>query len=249
MTDPARIQRQQEDDRQSLPEDTLLRRNWFRLVRFGFRLLYNEMAWTYDGVSWLVSLGQWRRWQSAAIPSLKGSRILELAHGPGHMLIELNRRGFQVFGYDLSPYMSRLAKKNLRKAELSVPLARGDARALPFARGSFDSVLTTFPTEFVVDVSTLSSLHRVLKPGGRLVIVPQARLKGGGPVRRALEWLFAITGQRVEPADDSWLARVWKETEQLMLSAGFVIDIEQKQLEESEVTIIVASKSKKSNRL
>ncbi len=35
---------------------------WVGLIKFGFRLLYQEMAWTYDWVSWLVSLGEWRRW-------------------------------------------------------------------------------------------------------------------------------------------------------------------------------------------
>jgi hypothetical protein len=40
---------------------------WWRLVRFGFRLLYNEMAFTYDAVSAVVSLGEWRSWQRAAL--------------------------------------------------------------------------------------------------------------------------------------------------------------------------------------
>ncbi|MCZ7544410.1 MAG: hypothetical protein M5R40_13175 [Anaerolineae bacterium] len=50
-----------------------LERLWWALVRFGFRLLYNELAFTYDLVSRVVSLGQWRAWQRAAF-SLSGRR-------------------------------------------------------------------------------------------------------------------------------------------------------------------------------
>ncbi|MCB9446672.1 MAG: class I SAM-dependent methyltransferase, partial [Ardenticatenaceae bacterium] len=49
---------------------------WKKLIRFGFRLLYNELAWTYDAVSWLVSLGDWRSWQQAALPFVLGPDVL-----------------------------------------------------------------------------------------------------------------------------------------------------------------------------
>ena len=39
-----------------------MQRLWWRFVRFGFRLLYNEFAWTYDFVAWVVSFGQWKAW-------------------------------------------------------------------------------------------------------------------------------------------------------------------------------------------
>ena len=80
---------------------TMLMKLWFTLVGFGFRLLYNEFAWTYDGVSWLVSLGDWRRWQVAALPFIVGRDVLEIGHGPGHMLLALQNAGFAVVGLDL----------------------------------------------------------------------------------------------------------------------------------------------------
>src|SRR5690606_30869240 len=43
---------------------------WWRLVRFGFHLLYNQFAWTYDAVAFLVSAGEWHAWQRAAISAL-----------------------------------------------------------------------------------------------------------------------------------------------------------------------------------
>lgn len=81
-------------------------KSWRWLLQLGFRLLYNELAWTYDGVSWLVSLGRWQDWGKVALPFIRGPNILELAHGPGHMQLALKSEGFQAYGIDLSPYMS-----------------------------------------------------------------------------------------------------------------------------------------------
>ena len=111
-------------DGDPLQNASWLGRSWYRLLRYGFHLFYNEMAWTYDAVSWLVSLGNWKEWGRAAVPYLKGERVLEIAHGPGHMLVELSRRGFDVYGVDLSPFMGRQARKNLSKAHQKASLAK-----------------------------------------------------------------------------------------------------------------------------
>ncbi|MGB3714207.1 MAG: methyltransferase domain-containing protein [Candidatus Promineifilaceae bacterium] len=226
----------------NLQDAGFLGRSWYRLLRFGFRLLYNEMAWTYDLVSWLVSLGHWREWQLTAIPYLTGRRILEVAHGPGHLLIELRCRGYDVFGLDLSAHMGRQARRNLLRSKMSVPLVRGDVRALPYADESIDSVLSTFPAEFIVNSSAIRELNRILLPGGRIVIVPEARLKDGGLLRRFIGWLFAITGQRVEPAEDGWLAQIWAEAEGRFLEVGLATTIEKVELEDSEVMVVVLNK-------
>jgi ubiquinone/menaquinone biosynthesis C-methylase UbiE len=215
---------------------------WNFLLRFGFHLLYNQLAWTYDWVSRIVSLGQWQEWQRAALPYLKGAEILELAHGPGHMLVELNGAGYQVYGIDISRNMGRLARGRLHKLGFPIALIRGDARCLPFRSETYDSILSTFPTEFIFEQRTLDSLVRVLKPGGRVVIVPEARLVNGGLIRRLIEWLFKITGQRVESDSNSWLAQRWIEVEKRILAAGFKVSLERIDLEDSTVTIVLAVK-------
>lgn len=230
------------NDQRSLQDAGFLMRSWYRLLRFGFRLLYNEMAWTYDSVSWLVSLGQWREWQRAVIPYLVGSRILEVAHGPGHLLVDLSRRGYHVFGLDLSLYMGRQARRNLSRADQSAPLTRGDVRALPYISESFESVLSTFPAEFIVDPGTIRELNRVLQPGGRIVLVPEARLKDGGLIRRFIGWLFVITGQRIEPSEEGWLAQIWIEAEGRFTGVGLKATIEKVELEDSEVMVVVLTK-------
>ena len=72
---------------------------WWTLVRFGFRLLYNEMAFTYDVVSTVVSLGEWRCWQRAALSYLEATpddALLELAHGTGNLQLDLLEAGYQT---------------------------------------------------------------------------------------------------------------------------------------------------------
>ena len=79
-----------------------LQRAWVRLVALGFHLLYHELAWTYDMVSWLVSFGAWRKWQQSALPYVRGPAVLELGHGPGHILVQLAGAGYTVVGLDRS---------------------------------------------------------------------------------------------------------------------------------------------------
>jgi ubiquinone/menaquinone biosynthesis C-methylase UbiE len=226
-----------------IEKDIILPPIWIRIITFGFRLLYNELAWSYDAVSWIVSMGQWRQWQRAAMPFLSGQSILELAHGPGHMLLELESNGYDVIGLDLSPFMTRMASRKLQQNESAAAILRAQAQRLPFVDTMFDSILSTFPTIFIVDPATLAELYRVIRPGGRVVIIPQARLTGGGILRRFVEWLYAITGQRPVPEEEQLDSPNWIMAEELFSSAGFNLNIEHVNLEKSIVTIIVATKA------
>ncbi|MFO7536489.1 MAG: class I SAM-dependent methyltransferase [Chloroflexota bacterium] len=170
---------------------------WQQLIRFGFRLLYQEMAWSYDAVSWVVSLGQWRRWQEAALaylpPPATAPRVLEIGHGPGHMLAALADRGYQPLGLDLSEQMGRMARQ---RTNGRIPLLRARVGAIPLANGSVEAVLSTFPTDYIVAPQTITEIKRVLAENGRFVILPQAHLTGHSPIHRLIELAFRLTGQR-----------------------------------------------------
>lgn len=210
-----------------------MRRLWWALFRFGFRLLYNEFAWTYDAVAWVVSLGQWTAWGRTTIPHLRGERVLELAHGPGHLLAAMEERGLAPVGLDLSPYMGRLARRRLRKVGLTVPLVRARAQALPFRDGCFDSAVATFPTEFILDPATLRETARVLQPDGRLVIAAWARLLERDPLSRFIGWLYRVTGQ-AEPLP--------RGGEAVLAEVGFTARTVWEQVGRSRVMLVVAEK-------
>lgn len=221
---------------------------WWRLVRLGFRLLYNEMAWTYDVVSWLASLGAWRAWQRTALPHVRGPRVLEIAHGPGHMQLALLSAEYEVTGLDLSPAMGRLAARRLRSRGAEVRLVRGRAQSLPFSAHHFDTLLSTFPTAFIADVGTMREAHRVLKPGGRFLIVPEGHLTGRSLLHRFVNWLYTITGQRTEEfaVDDDhyWpsASPQWHRFRQQMQTTGFSLTIEHVELSGSGATVLIATK-------
>jgi ubiquinone/menaquinone biosynthesis C-methylase UbiE len=216
----------------------MMQKLWINLVRLGFRLLYYEMAWTYDVVSWAVSLGHWRKWQQAALPFVQGQRVLEIGHGPGHMLLALRQLGYEVVGLDLSPQMGRMARMQVGDA---VALVRGSVQGLPWGSAVFDTVFSTFPTNYIVDPVTIAEVKRVLRGNGRLVIVPEGHLTNTGWLYSLIEWLFKITGQRSEPFDFSE-AELWQDFTHPFRAAGFRTEIHPIQLEGSVATIIVALK-------
>lgn len=180
---------------------------WRAFLRLFFRLLYNEFAWSYDLVAWLVSLGQWKAWGRTTLSHLPRDRVLELGHGPGHLLAALAAEEYTPIGLDLSPAMARQAQQRLQKAELQVPLVRGRAQALPFRGSSFDSVVATFPTEFIVDPHTLQELTRILPPEGRLTVAVGVRFEGEDLVSSFLSWLYRVTGQN-QSFPDSFIAQL-----------------------------------------
>jgi ubiquinone/menaquinone biosynthesis C-methylase UbiE len=209
-------------------------RVWLGLVDSFFSLLYDRLAWAYDTVSWLASLGRWRRWQTTVLPYLPArGRILDLACGPGHLPVSLWGKGYDAIGLDTSPGMVRLAQGRIRRHGCTIPVLQGQAESLPFAPESMDAIAITFPTGFVYDAQVIEQAWRVLRSGGRLVVATQASFTGRGPLPRFMEWLYRITGQR-GPAPD--LARS-------LASCDFVAWSETASVDGTIVTLVVASKT------
>ena len=183
-----------------------------RFMRAFFYLLYQPMAWSYDFVAAAVSLGRWHEWVMTVLPYLKGVRILEIGHGPGHLQAALHSRGITVFGIDASRQMGRLTRRRIMEQDHTPLLSRGYAQRLPFPDQSFDQIIATFPTEYIYAQETLADAYRALKPGGTLVVLPAAWITGKRLIERTAASLFRVTGQ--SPAQD----RPWSEP---FLKAGF----------------------------
>jgi ubiquinone/menaquinone biosynthesis C-methylase UbiE len=102
-----------------------------------------------------------------------GSRVLEVAPGPGFFAIELARLGdFQITALDISRSFVEIAAENARLAGVKIDFQLGNASAMPFADGSFDFAYCSAAFKnFTEPVQAIDEMHRVLRPGGEAVIV------------------------------------------------------------------------------
>ncbi len=203
------------------------------LLRFFFRLLYHELAWSYDLVAAAVSLGLWQRWVYAVLPYLSGPRVLELGHGPGHLQAALAHREVFAAGLDESRQMGRQALARLARLDYPRRLVNGYAQRLPFPAGSFHQVAATFPSDYIVQPAALAEIHRVLQPGGSLVVLPFAWHTGQGALQRLAAGLFRITGEAPE-WDQAFLEPFRR--------AGFQPRLEWHTLRQSRLVILLARK-------
>jgi len=208
-----------------------------RLYLFLTELLYHQLAWAYDGVAALVSAGQWKSWSLSVLPDLAGSRILELGHGPGHLQAAALQQGLKVVGLDKSPQMSKQAHRRLARQTPS--LVHGDAFYLPFADETFDQVVATFPTNYITTREALAEVHRVLVPGGEVVVLPGARLLAPrGVSERFASGIFRLFGLSLawnQPAQE-WFVTPIQE-------AGFEVTVERRPFKSTEIYLIFGSKT------
>ena len=212
---------------------------WRRLIRFSFRLLYNEFAFSYDAVSTLVSLGRWRSWQRSVLQELDSGiagPVLELAHGAGNLQLDLLNSGYRTVALDLSPTMGQIARRKLAKHGLATDFVRGDALTLPFRDECCAAIVCTFPTNFITHASSLSEMHRVLKADGRAIVVLSGYLTGGGVSRSLIRLLYRLTGLRYDDSTDSFDSGRFADT-------GFRAELKMLELGDSVVQLLVLAKA------
>lgn len=157
------------------------------LLRLFFHLLYHRFAWAYDFVAAAVSFGHWNEWVTHILQFVEGKCILEIGSGPGHLQRALAKNRLFAIGLDESRYMLNLARRRLGREG---NLMRALAQALPFAAETFDTILCTFPSEYIFDANSLASIQRTLSRRGKLII-----LAGAWPRHPLLTWLYRATGE------------------------------------------------------
>lgn len=101
------------------------------------------------------------------------SHILEVAPGPGYLAIALAKRGqYDITGLDISHSFVEIARANAHKEAVNVHFRQGNASAMPFADGTFDLIVCRAAFKnFSQPLAAIDEMHRVLKPGGRAVIM------------------------------------------------------------------------------
>jgi demethylmenaquinone methyltransferase/2-methoxy-6-polyprenyl-1,4-benzoquinol methylase len=166
------------------------------------REMFDRIASGYDRQNTLFSLDRDRAWRrrAARMAGLRpGSVALDLCTGTGKLAAELLpyvRPGGRVMGLDFSPRMLELARRQVPGVEFQL----GDVMNLPFEDASIDAVAIAFGLRNLVDRERgLREMFRVLKPGGRLVILEFRPPPGG-----ALALPYRVYLTRVMPRIAGW---------------------------------------------
>ncbi|NIM96078.1 MAG: methyltransferase domain-containing protein [Anaerolineales bacterium] len=217
-----------------------------KFLRFFFHHLYTTIAWIYDFVAMVSSVGQWRTWQQAGVDAIQQGTVLELGYGTGHVLLNFFKGGIIPFGADPSRQMAGITKRRLRKAGFEPRITLATAQTLPFPSETFDSIISTFPSDYILEQSTLAEAWRVLVPKGRFVIIPGIAKITGYPERglsilsvldRAASLLYRTTGESIDPE------LIWKERiRERFIQEGFEPELSLIQQDRAVVIRIIAIK-------
>jgi ubiquinone/menaquinone biosynthesis C-methylase UbiE len=159
------------------------------------RKFYDKISGVYDRLA-EKSEEPVRRAGLEKLAARQGERILEIGYGTGHCLAAIARAvgvTGEVFGLDVSEGMREQARANLTRESLRarVRLTTGDALHLPYGDNRFDGIFMSFTLELfdTPDIPlVLAECRRVLRGGGRIVVVGMSKEGGAGMLLRMFEW-------------------------------------------------------------
>jgi len=130
---------------------------------------YTKFARTYDIA--VKALPFWKTWLKKVIPYIEGERILEVSFGTGYLL-RLYAEGFETYGIDYNDKMVEIAQSNLREKGIQANLQQGNVESLPFEDEFFDCIVNTMAfTGYPNGRQAMSEIYRILKPGGKLILL------------------------------------------------------------------------------
>ena len=158
------------------------------------RAMFDRIAGVYDLMNTVMTAGLHHQWRTRAVDLARvgpGTRALDVATGTGDLAIELAARGGDVVGSDFSAGM-------LERARAKAPgltWEQADALALPYPDDAFDAATVGFGARNFSDLPRgLSEMVRVVKPGGRVVI-----LEITTPQKPPLSTFFSLWFDRLVP--------------------------------------------------
>ena len=179
--------------------------------------MFDAIARRYDALNHILSVGLDRRWRRRGVAALALSgreRVLDICCGTGDLSIEAatstHGHARDVIALDFAGEMLRFARLKLQRLTLSgrVRLVRGDATQLPLPADSVDAAMIAFGIRNVVDPrAACREIHRVLRAGGRLMILEfgMPRLPGIRSLYRAyFRYLLPRVGGLVSKHGDAY---------------------------------------------
>jgi demethylmenaquinone methyltransferase/2-methoxy-6-polyprenyl-1,4-benzoquinol methylase len=161
------------------------------------RSMFDRIAGVYDRMNSVMTAGMHHRWRERAADLARlapGDHALDVATGTGDLAIEMADRvgpGGQVVGIDFSEQMLEIARRKAPELRFEA----GNALALPYADHQFAAATVGFGARNFDDLGKgLSEMARVVRPGGRVVV-----LEITTPQRPPLSWFFRLWFDRVVP--------------------------------------------------
>ena len=163
--------------------------------------MFDRIAGRYDLMNSVMSAGLHHRWRARAVELAqveRGSRALDVCCGTGDLALALKDAvgpDGEVVGLDFSESMLEHARAKTAERGAEVSYVHGNALELPFEDGRFDAATVGFGIRNVVDLPrALAELRRVVRPGGRVVV-----LEITTPERPPLSWFYALWFDRIVP--------------------------------------------------
>jgi demethylmenaquinone methyltransferase / 2-methoxy-6-polyprenyl-1,4-benzoquinol methylase len=139
--------------------------------------MFSEIAFRYDFLNRFLSFGIdrfWRREAVRVVSETNPQRILDVATGTADLAISLKQAlpNAEVIGVDFAEPMLEYGRKKVVKLKLTLPLLQGDGLHLNYPDNSFDALTIAYGIRNFSDRQRgLEEFYRVLKPGGRVVIL------------------------------------------------------------------------------
>jgi demethylmenaquinone methyltransferase / 2-methoxy-6-polyprenyl-1,4-benzoquinol methylase len=139
--------------------------------------MFSDIAFRYDFLNRLLSFGidtLWRRDAVRVVLEAKPQRVLDVATGTADLAIALKKAlpTAEVIGVDFAEPMLERGRKKVSKLNMSLPLLQGDGLNLNYPDNSFDALTIAYGIRNFSDRQRgLAEFYRVLKPGGRVVIL------------------------------------------------------------------------------
>ncbi len=140
--------------------------------------MFNQIAPRYDCVNRILSGGFDRYWRwklAASLPSSPKLHILDCATGTGDQLLSCFKHAphlHQAIGIDLAENMLKIGKTKLKRYQHATTLLQASATEIPFLDSTFDCVTISFGIRNIGEpLLALQEMHRVIRPGGRLLVL------------------------------------------------------------------------------
>lgn len=147
--------------------------------------MFSAIAPRYDLANGVLSLGTHQLWRKAAVKAAgagPGTKVIDCATGTGDLALAFKRTvgpTGRVVGTDFCAEMLELAPPKAAAAGLQIEFAQADAQALPYPDRAFDVASIAFGIRNVDDpVRCLKELARVVRPGGRVVVLEFGQPRG-----------------------------------------------------------------------